>query len=141
FIEQMPLDPQHGWSRAEMVTADEIQALLGQQHELTPVPGRGSAPAEELLVDGGPYAVGIVGSVTRPFCGACDRLRLTADGQLRSCLFARAEFDLRALVRRGASDEEVVDLVRATVAGKAAGHGVDDPSFLQPSRPMSAIGG
>ena len=98
FIEQMPLDAQHGWDRATMVTADEILAMLGESFDLAPVAGdeRGSAPAEEWLVDGGPGRVGVIGSVTRPFCGACDRVRLTADGQLRNCLFAREESDLRA---------------------------------------------
>jgi cyclic pyranopterin phosphate synthase len=141
FIEQMPLDPQHGWNRDEMVTADEIHALLARAYVLTPVAGRGSAPAEEWLVDGGPHTVGIIGSMTRPFCAACDRLRLTADGQVRSCLFAREESDLRAVLREGGSDADLAAVVRLAVHGKRAGHGVDGPGFLQPDRPMSAIGG
>ena len=141
FIEQMPLDPQHGWDRSLMVTADEMLALLGSHYALTPVPERGSAPAETFLVDGGPARVGVVGSVTRPFCAACDRVRLTADGQVRNCLFAREESDLRTPVRAGASDAELAVRFRAAVAGKRAGHGIDDPEFLQPDRPMSAIGG
>ncbi|HVU73600.1 MAG TPA: GTP 3',8-cyclase MoaA [Mycobacteriales bacterium] len=141
FIEQMPLDPQHGWDRDEMVSADEIQALLEQEHVLTPLDGRGSAPAEELRVDGGPHTVGIIGSMTRPFCASCDRLRLTADGQVRSCLFAREESDLRDVLRSGGTDDDVAAIVRLAVYGKRAGHGVDDPGFRQPDRPMSAIGG
>ena len=141
FIEQMPLDPQHGWDRGTMVDADEILEVLGRDHVLTPVPSRGSAPAEEFLVDGGPATVGVVGSVSRPFCSACDRLRLTADGQVRNCLFAREESDLRAPLRAGASDDELAVALRAAVAGKKQGHGIGDPGFVQPDRPMSAIGG
>jgi hypothetical protein len=100
FIEQMPLDAQHGWSRTEMVTAEEIFAHLEQEFVLTPVDEpRGSAPAELFHVDGGPATVGVIASVTRPFCGDCDRVRLTADGQVRNCLFAREESDLRAALR------------------------------------------
>jgi cyclic pyranopterin phosphate synthase len=141
FIEQMPLDAQHAWTRADMVTADEILARLGATHTLTPVPGRGSAPAEEFLVDGGPATVGVIASVSKPFCAACDRVRLTADGQLRNCLFAREESDLRGPLRSGATDNELATRIRASIAGKRAGHGIDDPTFLQPDRPMSAIGG
>jgi cyclic pyranopterin phosphate synthase len=141
FIEQMPLDAQHGWDRTAMVSAEEILDLLGRRHALTPVPGRGSAPAEEFRIDNGPQTVGVVASVTRPFCGTCDRVRLTADGQLRNCLFAREESDLRAPLRSGAGDEELAARWLAAIAGKRAGHGIDDPGFLQPDRPMSAIGG
>ena len=141
FIEQMPLDPQHSWERASLVDAEEILAALGERHTLTPCDVRGSAPAETWLVDGGPAKVGVVASVTRPFCGTCDRLRLTADGQLRTCLFARIESDLRAPMREGASDEQLVERMRVAIMGKKAGHGIDDPGFLQPDRPMSAIGG
>ena len=141
FIEQMPLDPQHGWDRGTMVDADEILEVLGRDHVLTPVQARWSAPAEEFLVDGGPATVGVVGSVSRPFCASCDRLRLTADGQVRNCLFARDESDLRAPLREGASDDEVAERLRLAVAGKKKGHGIGDPGFVQPDRPMSAIGG
>src|SRR5215469_14848307 len=97
FIEQMPLDAQHGWKRAEMVTAAEILAALEREFTLTPDDPRqrGSAPAEAFLVNGGPARVGVIASVSRPFCGTCDRVRLTADGQIRNCLFARTESDLR----------------------------------------------
>jgi len=142
FIEQMPLDAQHGWSRAAMVTADEILERLEREFTLTPaVEPRGSAPAELFLVDGGPATVGVIASVTRPFCGDCDRVRLTADGQIRNCLFAREESDLRAALRSGATDDAIAARWVAAMAGKRAGHGIDDPTFLQPDRPMSAIGG
>jgi GTP 3',8-cyclase len=143
FIEQMPLDAQHDWKREEMVTADEILAVLAAEFELTEDdPGRrGSAPAERFLIDGGPQAVGVIASVTRPFCGNCDRVRLTADGQVRNCLFARKESDLRGPLRAGAGDAELAELWRRAVAVKLPGHGINDPSFLQPDRPMSAIGG
>jgi GTP 3',8-cyclase len=143
FIEQMPLDAQHGWRRDDMVTADEILALLSAEYSLTPddPAARGSAPAEAFLVDGGPARIGVIGSVTRPFCGACDRVRLTADGQVRNCLFAVAESDLREPLRSGASDAEIASLWRRAVASKLPGHGINDPGFLQPARPMSAIGG
>ena len=143
FIEQMPLDAQHGWRREEMLTADEILAALSAQFSLTPDDQhpRGSAPAETFLVDGGPARVGVIGSVTRPFCGDCDRVRLTADGQVRNCLFARTESNLREPMRSGASDEELAGIWRRAVAAKLPGHGINDPGFLQPVRPMSAIGG
>ncbi len=143
FIEQMPLDAQHGWRRENMVTADEILAALSAEFTLTPddPDRRGSAPAEIFLVDGGPARVGVIGSVTRPFCGSCDRVRLTADGQIRNCLFAREESDLRGPMRSGATDQELADRWLRAVASKLPGHGIDDPGFLQPARPMSAIGG
>jgi len=143
IIEQMPLDPQHGWDRATMVTAAETLASLSTEFELTPEDHetRGSAPAERFTVNGGPGRVGIIASVTRPFCGDCDRVRLTADGQVRDCLFARRESDLRSAVRGGVDDTELARLWRVAMAGKRAGHGIDNPSFLQPTRPMSAIGG
>jgi GTP 3',8-cyclase len=143
FIEQMPLDAQHGWRREGMITAEEILDRLSAAFDLTPEPdeARGSAPAERFLVDGGPATVGVIGSVTRPFCGACDRVRLTADGQIRNCLFAREESDLRDAMRAGASDDDLEARWRSAVAAKRAGHGIDDPTFLQPGRPMSAIGG
>jgi len=142
FIEQMPLDAQHGWRRDEMVTADEILQLLSADFVLKEAEEpRGSAPAELFTVNGGPGTVGVIASVTRPFCGDCDRVRLTADGQVRNCLFAREESDLRTPLRAGASDEEIAERWRAAVAPKLPGHGIDDVTFLQPSRPMSAIGG
>jgi cyclic pyranopterin phosphate synthase len=143
FIEQMPLDAQHGWRREDMVTADEILAELSAAFDLAPDghAERGSAPAETFLVNGGPARVGVIGSVTRPFCGACDRVRLTADGQVRNCLFAREESNLRDPMRAGAGDAQLAALWQAAVAAKLPGHGINDPGFLQPARPMSAIGG
>ena len=143
FIEQMPLDAQHEWDRAAMVTQAELLERLSGRFALTPtaVQGRGSAPAQTWLVDGGPAVVGVIASVSAPFCGACDRVRLTADGQLRSCLFARTEDDLRSTMRAGASDAELGAQMVRLMAAKKAGHGIDDPTFLQPDRPMSAIGG
>jgi cyclic pyranopterin phosphate synthase len=142
FIEQMPLDGGHTWDRGRMVTGEEILERLSAAHVLTPdTEERGSAPAERWLVDGGPATVGVIASVTRAFCGACDRTRLTADGQVRTCLFAREESDLRTPLREGASDTELADRWRIATLGKLPGHGIDDPAFLQPARPMSAIGG
>jgi cyclic pyranopterin phosphate synthase len=146
FIEQMPLDAGGIWARDRMVTADETLALLREHYALEPLPGRGSAPAEEYSVDGGPATVGIIASVSKPFCSACDRMRLTADGQLRNCLFARDELDLRSALRDESLDvpavrAEVERRLRSAVLAKLPGHGIDDPSFVQPARPMSAIGG
>jgi cyclic pyranopterin phosphate synthase len=142
FIEQMPLDPQHGWNRAMMVTRAEILDRLARAgYHLAPLEDRGSAPAEEFAVDGGPATVGIVGSVTNPFCDACDRVRLTADGHWRTCLFAQGEADLRTLLRDGSDDAAVAAVMRGEVAAKQRGHGIDEPAFRQPDRPMSAIGG
>ncbi len=142
FIEQMPLDAQHGWTRDKMITAEEILDSLATRFDLAPAEEpRGSAPAELFAVDGGPATVGVIASVTRPFCGDCDRVRLTADGQVRNCLFAREESDLMTAMREGATDEELADRWRVAVVGKRPGHGIDDVTFLQPARPMSAIGG
>ncbi|MDO8732210.1 MAG: GTP 3',8-cyclase MoaA [Actinomycetota bacterium] len=146
FIEQMPLDAGGIWSRSTMVTAAETLELLRGAFELEPLGGRGSAPAEEFIVDGGPATVGIIASVTQPFCGNCDRLRVTADGQVRNCLFARSESDLRSILRNPElnelqRDSAITRVFGSSVAAKLAGHGIDDPLFLQPSRPMSAIGG
>lgn len=141
FIEQMPLDAQHNWNREAMVTAGETLSLLGESFTLTAMDGRGSAPAEKFLIDGGPHTVGIIGSVTRPFCGNCNRVRLTTDGQIRNCLFARDESDLRTALRTGASDDLIAERWRTAMGAKLPGHGINDPTFLQPTRPMSAIGG
>jgi cyclic pyranopterin phosphate synthase len=150
FIEHMPLDAQHAWTRDDMVTAEEVLAVLAKSFELRPMGHLGHAPAEEFAVlDGpgretwanGPAQVGIIASVTRPFCRDCDRLRLTADGQLRTCLFSHMETDLRAALRSGASDAELGELIRVAVTAKPAGHGISLDGFKQPERPMSAIGG
>jgi cyclic pyranopterin phosphate synthase len=143
FIEQMPLDAQHGWKRDGMITAGDILTSLRTRFALTPEGSgeRGSAPAERWLVDGGPQRVGVIASVTRPFCSACDRTRLTADGQVRTCLFASEETDLRAALRSDSGDDEIARIWKLAMWGKKAGSGLDDPTFLQPERPMSAIGG
>ncbi len=145
FIEQMPLDAGDLWARPAMVSADEIQKELEREFDLTPVPNRGSAPAEEFYVNGGPATVGIIASVTRPFCAACDRLRLTADGQFRNCLFARDETDVRAVLRsdlpQSAKDAGVQAIIESVTKAKLPGHGINDPDFIKPDRPMSAIGG
>ncbi|MFX0539878.1 GTP 3',8-cyclase MoaA [Ornithinimicrobium sp. Y1847] len=143
FIEQMPLDAQHQWDRSQMITGEEILGWLRPHFDLTPQPdeARGSAPAELFLVNGGPATVGVIASVTMPFCGTCDRVRLTADGQVRNCLFATGETNLRDPMREGASDEELAQLFRESIGAKLPGHGINEPGFLQPPRPMSAIGG
>jgi cyclic pyranopterin phosphate synthase len=142
FIEQMPLDPDHVWARHDMITAEEILARLRSRYRLTPVAeSRGSAPAERWIVDDGPATVGIIASVTRQFCAACARTRLTADGQIRNCLFSTTETDLRTLVRSGASDSDVADQWRSAMWGKAAGHGIGTSEYTPASRSMSAIGG
>ncbi|HEX7662350.1 MAG TPA: GTP 3',8-cyclase MoaA [Pseudonocardiaceae bacterium] len=150
FIEQMPLDVAHTWARDRMVTRDEILLALSSRWSLTPVPDRGSAPAELWRLDDTDDTVGVIAAVSAPFCGHCDRLRLTADGQLRNCLFATSEFDLAAVLRRpGDSGVDGVDdvdgaidrMLRAGVHAKLPGHGINDPGFLQPARGMNAIGG
>ena len=146
FIEQMPLDAGGAWEKSSMVTAEEIFGILSTEYELVAVPTRGSAPAEEFLVNGGPATVGIIASVSKPFCASCDRLRLTADGQIRNCLFARDETDVRATLRNADLTEaerraSIARLFQSSVLAKLPGHGINDPSFIQPDRPMSAIGG
>ena len=144
IIEQMPLDAGHHWQRDRTLDANRILAELRRHFDLRPDPTpRGSAPAQLWRVLGpGPVGtVGIVASVSDAFCSACDRTRLTADGQVRSCLFSREETDLRALLRSGADDAAVEAAWRAAMWAKPAGHGINDAGFVQPTRPMSAIGG
>jgi cyclic pyranopterin phosphate synthase len=141
FIESMPLDAQGAWDRDRMIPADEILARIGERFALEPLPRDGSAPAEEWRIVGTDAVVGVIASVTRPFCGGCDRVRLTADGQLRNCLFASTESDLRGLLRSGADDDVVEAAWRASVAGKGPGHDINSADFRQPERSMSAIGG
>lgn len=146
FIEQMPLGPQHTWERSGMVTAHEILDLLMVRYTLTPVDEpRGAAPAALWWVapddtqPGG--TVGVIASVSAPFCGDCDRTRLTSDGQVRSCLFSRREADLRAILRGGGSDDDLVAAWKGEHLIKPRSHGIDDVGFEQPRRTMSAIGG
>ncbi|HEY7053833.1 MAG TPA: GTP 3',8-cyclase MoaA [Mycobacterium sp.] len=142
IIEQMPLDAGHSWRRSETLTAPDVLAALRRHFDLQPDPApRGSAPAELWQVNGGPATVGMIASVSQAFCAACDRTRLTADGQVRNCLFATSETDLRGLLREGADDAAIEAAWRSAMWTKAAGHGINDPRFVQPDRPMSAIGG
>ncbi|PSL39247.1 cyclic pyranopterin monophosphate synthase subunit MoaA [Labedella gwakjiensis] len=142
FIEQMPLDADEAWARDNMVDAAELLDVLGSRFTLTePHRDDPSSPAEEWLVDGGPATVGIIASVTRAFCAACDRTRLTAEGTVRSCLFGDDETDLRGMLRGGADDSEIADRWRAAMWGKQAGHGMASADFVRPTRSMGAIGG
>ena len=147
IIEQMPLDAGHRWRRAATVTADQVLAQL-RRHSFTLKPARaqrGPAPADLWTIHdpatGRTGKVGVIASVSQPFCSTCNRVRLTADGQLRSCLFAIEETDLRGLLRGGADDTAIEAAWRTAMWGKPAGHGINDPNFVQPARPMSAIGG
>ncbi|MDR2975166.1 MAG: GTP 3',8-cyclase MoaA [Propionibacteriaceae bacterium] len=141
FIEQMPLDGGHAWDQQTMVRESEILARLSSSHQLTPVAERGHSPARRWLVDGGPATVGVIAAVSQPFCAGCDRVRLTADGQLRNCLFSLREHDLRTAMREGASDDDLAKLFIQCVAAKGPGHSIGQVGFRQPARPMSAIGG
>ena len=147
FIEQMPLGPHDAWDPSSMVRADEILGALRTAFDLAPVDSsrRGADPAQTWAVDGGDpdgdAVVGVIASVTRPFCGDCDRVRLTADGQMRDCLFARHETDLRGMLRAGADDAELAASWAAAMLRKGPGHGISEAGFRQPERPMSAIGG
>lgn len=142
FIEQMPLDADEAWQRDNMVPAAELLDVLSSRFVLTPAEREDpAAPAEEWAVDGGPATVGIIASVTRSFCEACDRTRITAEGTVRSCLFGDDETDLRGLLRGGASDDELADRWRAAMWGKQAGHGINAADFVRPLRSMGGIGG
>ena len=142
FVEWMPLDAQRSWSTERLVPAAEILAGLEAAFPLEPLPGPDpSAPAERYRYRDGGGTVGVIASVTRPFCERCDRIRLTADGQIRTCLFAHGEHDLRGALRSGASDEEIAALLKAAAWHKEPGHLINHPEFLQPRRGMSAIGG
>ena len=146
IIEQMPLDAGHQWRREAEVTANQVLTTLRRHFTLEPDPTpRGSAPAELWWITdrttGRTGKIGVIASVSQPFCSTCDRTRLTADGHVRSCLFATEETDLRGLLRIGADDAAIEEAWRAGMWGKPAGHGINDPDFVQPVRPMSAIGG
>ena len=146
FIEQMPLGPKGEWERAEMVTQTEILEMLGARFAMAPAEEpRGSAPAALWNVEADDHQpggrVGVIASVTNPFCGDCDRTRLTSDGQVRTCLFSQRETDLRTPMRDGATDEELAELWAGAQWRKPKAHGIDNPEFVQPARTMSAIGG
>jgi cyclic pyranopterin phosphate synthase len=140
FIEPMPLDAGRQWQPSDVMSAARLRELLAEYGPLEPLPAPASSTARRYRV-GGRQVVGVISSVTEPFCGACDRVRLTADGQLRSCLFSHEETDLRTLLRAGASDRELSAAIQRAVWAKPAGHGIADPGFAPPQRPMSAIGG
>jgi len=143
FIEFMPLDAGHDWSRADVVSGGEIRELISQRFPLEPLDlFRGSETASRYrFADGAPGEIGIIAPVTEPFCGACSRIRLTADGQIRTCLFSTVEHSLRDVVRDGASRREIVDFIDSVVMKKEPRHFINDPDFVPPSRSMSFIGG
>lgn len=142
FIEYMPLDAQDEWDSTTLVPGREILERIGQAFPLVPISRDDAAPATTFaFTDGAPGRVGIIPSVTEPFCDSCDRLRLTADGHLLACLFALEETNLRDPLRAGASDDELAELARGCVAAKWAGHRIGTADFVKPARSMSQIGG
>ena len=141
FIEYMPLDAQGHWMNDLVVSQDEIVEKISAVFPLEPVPARGAAPADRWRYTDGRGTVGVIPSVTKPFCGDCDRVRLTADGQFRTCLFATDEFDLRALMRNGADDDALAAEIERAVGTKWAGHQINQVNFVRPNRSMSQIGG
>ncbi|MGH9132051.1 MAG: GTP 3',8-cyclase MoaA [Acidimicrobiales bacterium] len=140
FIEYMPLDASGGWSLDQVVPAEETVAAIDAVYPLEPV-GGGSEPAARYRYRDGRGEIGVIPSVTRPFCGDCDRIRVTAEGQLRTCLFSVDEHDLRSVMRSGGSDDDLAGAVRAAVGTKWAGHSIGKVNFVRPSRSMSQIGG
>jgi GTP 3',8-cyclase len=142
FIEYMPLDAEQRWERAKVVPSAQILDAIDRVHPLIPVETEGAEPATSFrFADGSPGAIGVIASVTEPFCDTCNRLRITADGQLRACLFAMQEADLRTPLRSGASEGEIEGIIRAAVWAKWEGHKINHPDFERPSRSMSMIGG
>jgi cyclic pyranopterin phosphate synthase len=141
FIEFMPLDATGEWARDKVVSQDEILEAVSAIYPLVPAPARGAAPADRWLYGDGRGDIGVIPSVTKPFCGDCDRVRLTAEGQLRTCLFETREFDLRAIVRGGGSDDDLAAEIVRAVGTKWAGHAIGQVNFIRPKRSMSQIGG
>ena len=141
FIEWMPLDASGGWDIGQVVGQDEIVARIDAAYPLEPVAARGAAPADRWRYLDGGGTIGVIPSVTKPFCGDCDRVRLTADGQFRTCLFSTDEADLRGALRRGETDDQLAALIESAVAGKWAGHHINQVDFVRPARSMSQIGG
>ncbi|MBU6315523.1 MAG: GTP 3',8-cyclase MoaA [Acidobacteria bacterium] len=141
FIEFMPLDATGHWMNDKVVGQDEIVAAIHEVFPLEEVPARGAAPANTWRYLDGGGTVGVIPSVTKPFCGDCDRVRLTADGQFRTCLFATTEFDFRGLMRNGATDDELAAEIQRAVGTKWAGHQINQVTFVKPRRSMSQIGG
>jgi cyclic pyranopterin phosphate synthase len=141
FIEFMPLDASGGWDRSKVVSQDEIVAAIEAAFPLEPLAGRGAAPADRWRYRDGHGTVGVIPSVTKPFCGDCDRVRLTAEGMFRTCLFETREFDLKAVVRGGGSDDDLAAEISRAVGTKWAGHAIGQVHFRRPNRSMSQIGG
>ena len=141
FIEFMPLDATNEWERNKVVSQDEIVATIAAEFPLELMPARGAAPADRWRFLDGKGTVGVIPSVTHPFCGDCDRVRLTSDGQFRTCLFATDESDIRALLGNGGTDEEIAELIQVAVGAKWAGHQINQVNFIRPNRSMSQIGG
>jgi cyclic pyranopterin phosphate synthase len=141
FIEFMPLDASGHWMNDKVVGQDEIVAAIAAEFPVEPIAARGAAPADRWRYLDGTGTVGVIPSVTKPFCADCDRVRLTADGQLRTCLFATTEFDLLALMRGGATDDELSMEIQRAVGTKWAGHQINQVNFIRPNRSMSQIGG
>lgn len=143
FIEFMPLDAEQGWTDSLVLTGSKVRALLEAEFgPLQPVERIDpSQPAVDYRFADGRGEVGFINPVSEPFCGDCNRLRITAEGQLRNCLFSTEEFDVRGLLRGGASDEQILELIRVCVGAKKAGHGINDPRFIRPRRAMYQIGG
>ena len=141
FIEFMPLDATNEWERNKVVSQDEIVATIAAEFPLELMPSRGAAPADRWRFLDGKGTVGVIPSVTHPFCGDCDRVRLTSDGQFRTCLFATDESDIRTLLRNGGTDEEIAELIQIAVGAKWAGHQINQVNFIRPNRSMSQIGG
>jgi len=141
FIEFMPLDADGGWGRSQVVSQDEIVAAISAEFPLELLPARGAAPADRWRYLDGKGTVGVIPTVTKPFCGDCDRVRLTAEGDLRTCLFATREFDLRAMLRAGADDDAVAAEIERAVGTKWAGHQINQVNFIRPKKSMSQIGG
>ena len=143
FIEFMPLDSGHEWARADVVSGKEIRERINERFPLVRVEvARGSDTSSRYrFADGAPGEIGIIAPVTEPFCGACSRIRLTADGQIRTCLFSTVEHSLRDVVRSGASRDEIVEYIESVIMKKEPRHFINDPGFVAPSRTMSFIGG
>ncbi|MGH9292443.1 MAG: hypothetical protein ACRDZ6_06655 [Acidimicrobiales bacterium] len=139
----MPLDADGAWQRSSVVPGEEILARINAVWPLEPASSRSleAAPADRYRFVDGRGEIGVITSVTRAFCGSCNRLRLTSDGSIRNCLFANDELSVRDLMRSGGDDEEIALLLRRAVWAKRAGHGINDPGFLRPARSMSMIGG
>jgi GTP 3',8-cyclase len=141
FIEFMPLDAEGHWGRDRLVPGADVFSILDTVWPLEAVPGTAPAPAEQFRFRDGIGEIGLISSVTQPFCGTCNRLRLTADGEVRNCLFSDDEHGVRDLIRRGAGDEDLAILLRRAVWAKFPGHAINEPDFLHPVRSMSMIGG